>query len=102
VYEAVSRRYTLFDFFVFFFFFSFSLVLSSMSEYKVVLFMGSSKSVAAPWENQDIDARLGSRVLINVQAWLKKNRPNYSVEVLDPRDLKLPVLEGVICGACCY
>ena len=65
-----------------------------MSEFKVVLFMGSSKRVAAPWENQEQDPRLGSRVLKVVTDWLKTNRPNYSVEVLDPRDLKLPVIEG--------
>ncbi len=57
----------------------------------VLVFMGSSKNKGAPWENEE-DPRLGSRVLKLVVAWVAKNRPNWSVEVMDPRVLELPVL----------
>jgi chromate reductase len=58
----------------------------------VLIFMGSGKNKGAPWEGNEEDPRLGSRVLKLVLAWLAKCRPNYTVEVVDPRVLQLPVL----------
>ncbi len=58
----------------------------------VVIFMSSVKSKPAPWENQEEDPRLGSRVLKLLQDWLAKHRPNYVVTVLDPRHIELPLM----------
>ena len=57
------------------------------SGFKVVVFVGSSKSVAAPWEENVEDARLGSRVSRFVQDWIRENRPEYEVDVMDAREV---------------
>ena len=64
----------------------------TQSQFRLVIFIGSHKSTAPPWESQEGDPRLGSRVKLFAEAWLKEKRPNWVVDVLDARDLNLPVV----------
>lgn len=61
-------------------------------ELNTVVFMGSAKTVVAPWGGP---ARLGTRVLEYVKKALNDRKEvKHNVTVLDPIELKLPVLEG--------
>ena len=63
-----------------------------MQKLKTVVFIGSSKTAPAPWAPGQ-PGRLGSRVLTYVVKSLASRPVEHEVTVLDPIELKLPVLE---------